>query len=143
MRRTIAKLAVCPLVEQQCRLQVARRGDFLCTAIGARRVALVATLDPLALNIVAAMRTLGVCVEYRPFSHDSFLAAAAVHMRNVKLESFGGPRNFRQGLTALAPVVDWLRFAAERHPSLHHPSLHPGMHLRVSNEAEIISLNAD
>jgi hypothetical protein len=72
---------VCPLVKQQCRLQVARRGDFLCTAIGARRVALVAALDPLALNIVAAMRGLCVCVEYRPFPHGSFPVAAAVRMR--------------------------------------------------------------
>jgi hypothetical protein len=72
---------VCPLVKQQCRLQVARRGDFVCTAIGAWRVAFVAALNPLALDVVAAMRALRVCVEYRPFPHDSFPVAAAVRMR--------------------------------------------------------------
>jgi hypothetical protein len=79
-RHTVAKVSVCPLVEQQCRLEVARRGDFLCIAIGARRVALVAALDPLALNIVAAMRTL-------PMIHSSPQLLFACAMRSSKVSA--------------------------------------------------------
>jgi hypothetical protein len=50
----------------------------------------VATLDPLALDIVASVRALRVCVKYGPFPHDSFPVAAAVRMRMRSSKSSAG-----------------------------------------------------
>jgi hypothetical protein len=104
---------VCSLVEQQRFLQVARSGDFVGMAIWSRRVALMAAFDSLALDIMPGVCAFRVCVKYSPLSHDSFLVAAAVRMHMRSSKSSAGPQNFRQGLSALAPGVDWLRPARQ------------------------------
>jgi len=61
------------LVEEQRLLQVARGRDFLRMSTWARRVALVAAYDSLALQFMAGMRTLPIRVENCSFPHDSSL----------------------------------------------------------------------
>jgi hypothetical protein len=60
---TAAKVGMCSLIKEQRLLQVARSCDFLRLAIWTWRVALVAALDPLALEIMSGMRAFRVCVE--------------------------------------------------------------------------------
>jgi hypothetical protein len=106
--RTTAKVGVRSLVEEQRLLQVAPSGDFLGVAIWARRVALMAAFNPLALELMTSVRALGVCVEYCSLPHGSYSVCSSHLRAHGKLEKFGGPGNLRQGLSTLAPGKAWL-----------------------------------
>jgi hypothetical protein len=105
------------LVEQQRLLQVARMCDLVRLAIGARRVALMASLDPLALGVVTGMRAFRVCVEECSLAHCSFLVQLAARRHLPTSKSSGGSRNFRQGLPALPPIEHGLASFDKRHSS--------------------------
>jgi hypothetical protein len=66
---TVSKVGCRALVKEQGLLQVAQMGDILGGAAGARRIALVAILNPLALRVAIGACALCVCLENGPLSH--------------------------------------------------------------------------
>jgi hypothetical protein len=84
---TAAEIARRRLVKEQGLLELARRRDFLRNAIWTRRVALVATLDSLALHLLSGKRALAICVEYRSLAHCDFPCRCCSYA-NAELEKF-------------------------------------------------------
>jgi hypothetical protein len=95
---TVPKVAVGFLVKEQRLLQVARGGDFVGMAIWTRRIALVASFDSLALEIMPRLCAFRVSVKNSPLPHDSFLSLLLFACLYGKLEKFGGPSEFRTGI---------------------------------------------
>ena len=88
---TTSEVALGALVEEERILQVARRGDFLGSAVWTRRVALVVVVKLLALGVAVRRCAFRIGFESRPLPHYSCIVAIQLRMH---LESFGQFSNF-------------------------------------------------